>query len=255
MRLAALRQEALAQAASQARQTAEREEAARQQVELAAQAEAARQEAARQQVAQAERARQQAAEEAAERQAAARQDAAQQEAARQQTARESAAQQQVDERQAAQARREERLKAIGRQLNEEADQRQAAAEVAARLPPSVSSQRRIKLFGRSDPNAELVLYAEAWARKIQMNTPADTVRELAQLPHTQPVVTVAVRADGSVESVTLELSSGVAAIDAAIERIVRSQASYPAFSRALASQYDVIEIRRTWQFDMAVRLY
>lgn len=88
-----------------------------------------------------------------------------------------------------------------------------------------------------------------------MNTPTDTVREVTRQPHTNPVVTVAVRSDGSVESVKLELSSGVPAIDAAIEHIVRSQASYPAFSPALASQYDVIEIRRTWQFDTAVRLY
>ena len=123
------------------------------------------------------------------------------------------------------------------------------------MPRSVSSQRRIKLFGRSDANAELVNYAEAWARKIQMNTPADTVRELSRQPHTNPVVTVAVRSDGSVESVKLELSSGQPAVDAAIERIVRGQASYPAFSPVLASQYDVVEIRRTWQFDGAVRLY
>jgi hypothetical protein len=211
--------------------------------------------AQQQQAAEAEAARQAAASQGAAQQESARQEAARQQAqAQAQAARELAAQQQVAERQAAEARREELLKAIGRQLNEEADQRQAA-EVAARLPPSVSSQRRIKLFGRSDPNAELVLYAEAWARKIQMNTAADTVRELLKLPHTDPVVTVAVRADGSVESVKLELSSGVQAVDAAIERIVRSQASYPAFSRALASQYDVVEIRRTWQFDTAVRIY
>jgi outer membrane biosynthesis protein TonB len=131
----------------------------------------------------------------------------------------------------------------------------AAPSRAARLPRSVSSQRRIKLFGRSDANAEPVNYAEAWARKIQMNTPADTVRELARQPHTNPVVAVAIRSDGSVESVKLELPSGQPAIDAAIERIVRGQASYPAFSPLLASQYDVVEIRCTWQFDTAVRLY
>ena len=44
-------------------------------------------------------------------------------------------------------------------------------------------------------------------------------------------------------------------IDEAIRRIVQSQAPYPAFSPALARQYDVIEIRRSWHFDMAVRLY
>jgi hypothetical protein len=47
----------------------------------------------------------------------------------------------------------------------------------------------------------------------------------------------------------------VAAIDEGIERIVRAQANYPAFAPALARQYDVVEIRRTWHFDVAVRLY
>ena len=40
-----------------------------------------------------------------------------------------------------------------------------------------------------------------------------------------------------------------------IRRIVESQRPYPAFSTNLARQFDVIEIRRTWHFDVAIRLY
>jgi outer membrane biosynthesis protein TonB len=68
-------------------------------------------------------------------------------------------------------------------------------------------------------------------------------------------VTVAIRSDGSVESVTFVMSSGVAEIDEAIRRIVQSQVPYQSFPPALAREYDVIEIRRTWYFDVAVRLY
>jgi hypothetical protein len=147
-------------------------------------------------------------------------------------------------------------RAIGRQLDEEAARRDAAAARAPNtLPYSLSSARRGRLFGRSDANAELVLYAEAFARKIQLNMTIDMVRDLAQRPHTHPVVTVAIRSDGSVESVTFVVSSGVADIDEAVRRIVQSQVPYPAFSPALASEYDVVEIRRTWYFDTAVRLY
>ena len=78
---------------------------------------------------------------------------------------------------------------------------------------------------------------------------------MAKRPHSNPLVTVAIRSDGSVESVTFLLSSGVAEIDDAIRRIVESLLPYPAFSPALASEYDVIEIRRTWLIDTAVRLY
>ena len=114
--------------------------------------------------------------------------------------------------------------------------------------------RRARLFGRADPNAELVLYAEAWGRKIQLNTGVDTVRDLAQQPHTQPLVTVAIRNDGTIESVTFVVSSGVAAVDEAIRKIVHDAAPYPRFSPALSRQYDVIEIRRSWIFDTAIRL-
>ncbi|HPO19888.1 MAG TPA: TonB family protein, partial [Rubrivivax sp.] len=110
-------------------------------------------------------------------------------------------------------------------------------------------------FGRSDANTELVLYAEAWARKIQLNMTFDMVREAAKRPHTPPMVTVAVRSDGSVESVTFVLSSGVPEIDEAVRRIVQSQAPYLPFPPGLLRDFDVIEIRRSWHFDSAVRLY
>ncbi len=80
-------------------------------------------------------------------------------------------------------------------------------------------------------------------------------RELVKQAHAEPIVTVAVRSDGSVESVSFVRSSGVAAMDDAIRRVVYSQANYPAFQPALAREFDVVEIRRTWYFDMAIRLY
>jgi TonB family protein len=68
------------------------------------------------------------------------------------------------------------------------------------------------------------------------------------------MVTVALRSDGSVESVTFDLSSGAADVDEAIGRLVRSLEHYPAFPPELVRDYDVIEIRRTWRFDVGVRL-
>jgi TonB family protein len=82
----------------------------------------------------------------------------------------------------------------------------------------------------------------------------DMVRDAVKRPHTDPLVTVALRSDGSVESVTFVRSSGVADIDEGIRRIVQSQMPYPAFPPGLAREFDVIEIRRTWHFDMAIRL-
>jgi membrane protein involved in colicin uptake len=247
-RLAAARAEAERQAL--ALQEAARLELARQEAERQ---EAARQLAARQELLRQEQLRQEAVRLDAARIEAERQEKAQKAAAEEAAARQRAAQIEADE-----ARREAARRAMGRQLDEEAARRDAAAAAARSpglLPPSASSMRRGRLLGRSDPNAELVLYAEAWARKIQLNVAIESVRELVSRPHANPVVTVALRRDGTVESISFVVSSGVAELDEGIRRIVQAQAPYQAFSPALAGEYDVIEIRRTWYFDSAVRLY
>jgi len=180
---------------------------------------------------------------------------AQQEAARQEAARQDAIKQEAGRlaqlpptpsapvQTAQEAQREERLRAIGRQLNQEAAQRDAAG-----------GQRRGWLMGRADANADLVAYAEAMGRKIELNMSLNAVRDIVKQPHRQPLVTVAVRSDGSVERVTFVTSSGVPAVDEAIRQIIASHAPYGPFPPALARQYDVVEIRRTWLFDVAVRL-
>ncbi len=100
----------------------------------------------------------------------------------------------------------------------------------------------------------MLLYAEALARKIQLNTPVDQVRELSRQFQGTVVLTVAVRRDGSVESVSFERSSGSGAVDEALRRIILAQANYPVFPPLLARDYDVIEIRRSVQLDTAIRL-
>jgi len=268
--LEAQRQEAARQEAARlevARLEAERQDNARQAAaRLEAQRqEAARQEAARLEVARVETQRQETARKAAAEPEAPRPPVAALEPARVQPVRPEAALQatapqgvpRVEAAQDDGARREAALRAIGRQLDEEAARRQAASTAAnqpSTLPYSLSTARRVRLWGRTDPNAELVQYAESWARKIQLNTVVEKIRDLVKRPHTPSMVTVAVRSDGSVESVVFVVSSGVAEIDEAIRRIVESQKPYPAFPRALASQFDVIEIRRTWYFDSGVRL-
>ena len=216
-----------------------------------AKVEAAKVEAAKVEAAKVEAAKVEAAKVEAAKVEAAKVESAKAEAAKAEAAKAAAAQANAAAQEAA-AKREERLRAIGRQLDEESARRDAAT---ARQSPSTSSARRYRLFGRTDPNAELILYAEAWARKIQLNMTFDMVRDAAKQPHTDPVVTVAIRSDGSVESVTFVKSSGVPALDEAIRRVVQSQAPYEAFPQGLTREFDVIEIRRTWYFDVAIRLY
>jgi len=288
-RLEAERQEAARQAAAQleaqraesVRQEAARIEAARLDAErqetarkAAAQLEAQRAEAARQDATRAEAARLE-----AERQAAARepptQSTAQPSEPASETPRVAIARPEADHLQVAapavaprepprgeaderEARREAALRAIGRELDQEAGRREGTSPstfLPSALPLSLSTARRVRVWGRTHPNEAVIQYAEAWARKIQLNTAFEAVREVAKRPHTPPMVTVAIRSGGSVESVTFVVSSGVAAIDDAVRQIVESQKPYPAFPAALAREFDVIEIRRTWAFDGAFRLY
>ena len=59
---------------------------------------------------------------------------------------------------------------------------------------------------------------------------------------------VAVRANGSVESIEVLQSSGVPVLDRAARRIVRLAEPFDAFPPDLAAQADTVEIIRTWQF-------
>ncbi len=259
-RLDVERQEALRLRAAKEeaeRREATQEAAARREV---TQQEVARREAVRVEASRLEAERKDAAQQAAQ-QEVARTEATRQEAARVQAAQLEAERQEATRLQAAKVEEEHReavRRAAGRQMDAEAAQR-AAASTATRQPDrrpySLSTARRGRLFGRVDPNTELVLYAEAMARKIQFNTPYDVVRELEKYPHINPMVTMAIRSDGSVESMTIVLSSGSPEIDDAIRRIVQSHEHYQAFPPGLARDFDVIEIRRTWTFDGAIRLY
>jgi hypothetical protein len=111
------------------------------------------------------------------------------------------------------------------------------------------------LFARSDRNVVLTMYAEGWRQRIELNAAVEAFREARSKPHVDPIVTVALRSDGSVEGITFDRPSGSAELDEAIRRIVIVLAPYGAFPPDLASEYDVIEIRRVWTFETALRLF
>ncbi|MCH8531432.1 MAG: energy transducer TonB [Saccharospirillum sp.] len=59
---------------------------------------------------------------------------------------------------------------------------------------------------------------------------------------------VRIRADGSLDEVTVMQSSGHTVLDEAAKRIVHLAAPYDEFSLEMRQEYDVLEIIRTWQF-------
>ena len=111
------------------------------------------------------------------------------------------------------------------------------------------------MIGRTEQDLRLRMMAEGWRQKIEQNAPFDVLQAAKNGgPYENPLVTVSLRRDGSLESVVFERSSGVVAIDNAVRRIILMLSPFAPFTSDVAMEYDVVEIRRVWTFDKALRL-
>jgi TonB family protein len=119
----------------------------------------------------------------------------------------------------------------------------------------VDPSRRRTLIGRNDAGIAAMMYAEKWRQKVELNAAFELLAKAKTGAYQEPVITVALRSDGSVEGVTVNRSSGIPEIDNAIRQIVMQLSPFLEFPRELANDYDVLEIRRVWTFDTAVRLF
>jgi len=114
--------------------------------------------------------------------------------------------------------------------------------------------RRRSFLGGKDVDVGVMMYVESWRLKIERNGSIMYPRAAVDKAQGDPVVTVAVRSDGSVENVVIHRSSGRTELDEAVHRIVRVNARYSAFPPELARRFDVIEIRKVWNFDDRLRI-
>lgn len=122
------------------------------------------------------------------------------------------------------------------------------------MPQAADPARRRSVLGRVDHDVGLMMYVESWRLKIERNGRLNYRQSLVESAYTEPIVTVAVRSDGSVEEIIFHRSSGRPELDEAVRRIIRLNARYAAFPPELARRFDVIEIRRAWRFDEQLRL-
>lgn len=95
-------------------------------------------------------------------------------------------------------------------------------------------------------------YMQAWVAKIErignLNFPDEARRRNLS---GSLVLTVAVRQDGSVESVDVLRSSGQAILDQAAIRIVRLAAPFAPLPGDIAEEAEVLHITRTWEFSLS----
>ena len=105
-----------------------------------------------------------------------------------------------------------------------------------------------QFIGANASEYRFAQYEEEWRTKVErvgtLNYPAEARGKL----YGNLRLEVTLRPDGSVESVRLERSSGLKALDEAAFRIVRMAAPYGAFPPDIRKDTDLLVITRTWFF-------
>ena len=137
----------------------------------------------------------------------------------------------------------------------------SSALAIARIEGQISRQMeeynqrpRKKFIGARVEEYRFAQYVEDWRQKIErignLNYPDAAKGRL----YGSLVLTVIIRANGDLERVEVNRSSGKGLLDDAALRIVQMAAPYAAFPESIRRDTDVLEITRTWTFTNADRL-
>ena len=126
----------------------------------------------------------------------------------------------------------------------------------ARLEAQIAKQQdeyqkrpKRRFIGARTQEYRFATYVEAWRQKVErvgnLNYP-EAARE--QKIYGQLRMTVSINADGSIESVEINQSSGHPVLDNAARRIVELAAPYSPFPDNIRKDTDILSITRTWTF-------
>ena len=146
-------------------------------------------------------------------------------------------------------------KTSGRDL---ADLALAAMRLQAQIDRQIEDYQkrpRKKFIGANAAEYRFAQYEEDWRVKVErvgtLNYPAEARGKV----YGNLRLTVAIRPDGSVESVELDRSSGLKVLDAAAFKIVRMAAPYARFPPDIKRDTDLLVITRTWFFGQGDKIW
>jgi protein TonB len=133
---------------------------------------------------------------------------------------------------------------------------------AARLEAQISrdwdnyqKMPRRKFIGARTQEYRFARYVEDWRMKVEkvgnLNYPEAAKQ---QKLYGQLQLTVSIRADGSVESIEINRSSGQKVLDAAARRIVELAGPFSPLPENIRKDTDILSITRTWIFTSADQL-
>lgn len=132
------------------------------------------------------------------------------------------------------------------------------ARLEAEISKNISTYEKLpkrKRIGTRTQEYRYAQYVEDWRAKVEqignLNYPEAARR---QKVFGSLLLTVNIRADGSVESVEINKSSGHRILDAAAQQIVRLAAPFAVFPPDIRKETDILSITRTWTFTTNDRL-
>jgi protein TonB len=106
-----------------------------------------------------------------------------------------------------------------------------------------------KFVGARTESAVEAQYLDSWRLRIERVGTANFPEEAKRLGLFGTVmVTVAVRADGTVEKIEIDRSSGSPVLDGAVEKIVHLAGPFKPFPSELRREADILHITRNWAF-------
>jgi len=133
-------------------------------------------------------------------------------------------------------------------LDRSREQARLEAQISRRMEALEARPRR-EFIGASAREYRFARYIDEWREKIQRFGKLYYPEEAKEKNiHGSLQLTVAIRADGSVERVDLRRSSGYKVLDQAALNILQLAAPFARFSDDIRQDTDVIEITRTWTF-------
>lgn len=126
---------------------------------------------------------------------------------------------------------------------------QLQAQISRTLDVHQKRSRRTFVGARAQ-EFRFARYIEDWRLKIE-RVGAHNYPAAARGIYGSLLVSVEIRADGSLENVEITRSSGKLVLDEAAKRIVRLAAPFAAFPPDIAKDTDILSITRTWSFTLA----
>jgi periplasmic protein TonB len=146
-------------------------------------------------------------------------------------------------------------KPSGRDL---ADLALAAMRLQAQIDRQIDEYQkrpRKKFIGANTAEYRFAQYEEDWRVKIERIGTLNYPPEARGRVYGNLRMTVSIRADGNVEAIELDRSSGLKVLDAAAFKIVRMATPFAAFPPDIRRDTDLLIITRTWFFGQGDKIW